>query len=84
MCFEPNPLHHTLHLKGLEAKFLGQKFDHSKPQLTGWRAERQITDISANNADKTSAPNASPAPVILKTSRFAAVLRNFLGARAVG
>ena len=84
MCFEPNPLHHTMHLKGLETKFLGQSFDHSKPHLAGWRAERQVAEFSDENADRTGERNGKPATAILKTGKFAAFLRNLFGVQAVG
>ena len=46
MFFDPNPLSQQLHLKELETKYLARNFDHSKPPLTGWRAEHQQVEFS--------------------------------------
>jgi hypothetical protein len=45
MNFDSSPLSQKIYLKELETKFLNRNYDHSKPQLTGWRAERQQAEF---------------------------------------
>ncbi len=49
-----------LYLKNLEGNCLSQSYDHSKPPLTGWRAERKIAEI----AQRKSKPAMKRKPVV--------------------
>ena len=71
MSFDPNPLSHQLYLKDLETKYLGSDYDHSRPPLRGWRAERQQATLT-----KTSG--------LASSSSWVAKLKGFwLGQRVI-
>lgn len=53
MCFDPNPLARQLDLENLEARYLAPGFDHSKPPLSGWRAERQEAFFTAQTRPRS-------------------------------
>jgi hypothetical protein len=69
MCFDINPLTHQLHTKKLEAELLAQSYDHSKPQLYGWRAERKLAALADRRSDQNTRMNA-PAKDADSTSPF--------------
>jgi hypothetical protein len=46
MSFYSNNQIHQLYQKNHEGNYLPQSFDHSKPPLTGWRAERKAAEIA--------------------------------------
>lgn len=53
MSFDSSLLSQQIYLKELETKFSARNFDHSKPQLTGWRAERQHAEFSERKLEPT-------------------------------
>ena len=40
-----DPHGHRLHMEQLEDQILNRHYDHFKPQLTGWRAERKAAEL---------------------------------------
>ncbi len=83
MNFDSSLLSQQIYLKELETKFLDRNFDHSKPQLTGWRAERQQAEFSVRDLE----PTRELAPKINDAASFPSqvikIMKLWFGARAV-
>ena len=45
-----DPHGHRLHLQQLEEKILQRNYDHSKPPLTGWRAEKKAAEFAGSDS----------------------------------
>ena len=82
MNLDSTPLSQQIYLKELETKFSTRNLDHSKPQLTGWRAERQQTEFSERDLASTRklAPKINDAASI--SSQVIKIMKLWFGSRA--
>ncbi len=82
MSFDSSLLSQQIYLKELETKFLDRNFDHSKPQLIGWRAERQQAEFSERDLALTKKPATKINDAASISSQFIKIIKLWFGARA--